>query len=176
MAKHKKKSNKKEAEVPEGTKKLNNLVKKRKQEQEQEESKPESKVPKIPEVNVGMLLEKLPDAKINKRKDEFVKFIKGDCYVRDISYGIQVSENFHGAPRKVIGRIENQKDLDKWVNTIKENIKNYTPPATGLKEHEPTDIIKVPIRVSTRDRMKSLSRENESYNAVINRALDKLAE
>jgi len=117
MAKHKKKSNKKEAEVlPEAIKKLNNLVRKQKQEQDQEESKP---TPKAPKVTVDMLLEKLSDVEINKRKDGFVKFIKGDCYVMDMSYGIQVSENFHGTPRKVIGRIENQKDLDKWMNTIK---------------------------------------------------------
>jgi len=167
MAKKTKKINKKEAEVPKVTEKLNGIVKKRKQEQEQQES---------PEITVDMLLEKLPDAKVNKRKDGFVKFIKGDCYVRDISYGIQVAENFHGAPRKVIGRIENQKDLDKWMNTIKENIKNYTPPATGLKEHAPNDIIKIPIRVSTRDRMKSLRKDKESYNSIINRALDKLGE
>ncbi|MCK5258021.1 MAG: hypothetical protein KAJ69_00775 [Thermoplasmatales archaeon] len=116
MAKKTKKTNKKEAEVPEGTKKLNNLVKKQKKEQEQEEIKP---TPKAPKVTVDMLLEKLPDVEINKRKDGFVKFIKGDCYVMDMFYGIQVSENFHGTPRKVIGRIENQKDLDKWMNTIK---------------------------------------------------------
>ena len=175
MAKKTKKANKKEAEVlpealPEATKKLNNIVKK----QKQEESKP---TPKVPEITVDMLLEKLPDAKVNKRKDEFVKFTKGDCYVRDISYGIQVSENFHGAPKKVIGKIESQKDLNELVNTIKENIKNYTPPANAQKRDlSPEDIIKIPIRVSTRDRMKSLRKDNESYNAIINRALDKLGE
>jgi hypothetical protein len=169
MVKKTKKTIKKEAEVPEGTKKLNNLVKKRKQ----EKSKPTLKAP---EVTVDMLLDAIPDVEINKRKDGFVKFIKGDCYVRGLSYGIQVLENFHGAPKKVIGRIENQKDLNEWVKTINANIKEYTPPRNTLKEHSPEDKIKIPIRVSTRDRMMSLKQDNESYNAIINRALDKLGE
>ena len=114
MAKKTKKTNREEAEVPKPTRELNDIIKKQEQE-------PKS-VPKVPEVNVDMLLDAIPDAKVNKRKDGFVKFIKGSCYVRDIAYGVQVAENFHGTPKKVIGRIKNQKDLNEWVKTIKENI------------------------------------------------------
>jgi len=54
---------------PKATKNLNDIVKKRKQEQEQEqESKP---VSKVLEVNVDMLLDAIPDEKVNKRKDGF---------------------------------------------------------------------------------------------------------
>jgi len=54
----------------------------------------------------------------------------------------QVTENFHGAPKKMIGRIENQKDLNDWVKVIKGNIKNYTPPPTALKKLSPNEKIK----------------------------------
>jgi hypothetical protein len=89
MAKIKKKTNKKDAGVPKPTSELNNIIKKQEQESKS--------VPKVPKVTVEMLLDAIPDAKVNKRQDGFVKFIEGDCYVRDISYWIQVSENFHRA-------------------------------------------------------------------------------
>ena len=110
MAQTKKKSNREEAEVPKPTRELNDIIKKQEQE-------PKS-VSKVPEVNVDMFLDAIPDAKVNKRKDGFVKFIKGNCYVRDISYVVQVTENFHGAPKKVIGRIEgfNRMGISyKWM-------------------------------------------------------------
>ena len=106
MAKTKKKVNKKDAVVSEGTNDLNGIVKKRKQEPDRE-TKP------VPKVTVEMLLNTILDAKVNKRKDEFVKFIEGNCYVRDISCGVQITEKLHGAPKKVFGRIENQKNFDE---------------------------------------------------------------
>jgi hypothetical protein len=42
----------------------------------------------------------------------------------------------------VIGRIENQKDLNDWVKVIKENIKNHTHPTTALKKLSPNEKIK----------------------------------
>ena len=60
--------------------------------------------------NINMFLKKLPSVKINRRKDKYVKILRGNCYLKDVYYGIQILENSHGKPGKVIGRIQNQKD------------------------------------------------------------------
>ena len=111
----------------------------------------------------------------NKRKDNFVKILKGNCYLKDVYYGIQILENSHGKPGKVIGRIQNQKEVNQWVKIIKDNIKNYSPPS--LKSNRilsPDDKIEIMIRVATRDRLKSLKHKKETYDLAINRAIDSL--
>ena len=106
---------------------------------------------------VDMFLKKLLKVEINRRKDNFVKILKGNCYLKDVYYGIQILENSHGTPGKVIGRIQNQKDINQWVKIIKENIKNYTPPnPKSNRILSPDDKIEIMIRVATRDRLKTL--------------------
>jgi len=84
-------------------------------------------------------------------------------------------ENSHGKPGKVIGRIQNQKDITQWIKTIKENIKNYTPPnPKSNRILSPDDKIEIMIRVETRDRLKTLKLKKETYDIVINRAIDSL--
>ena len=125
--------------------------------------------------NINMFLKKLAGVKVNRRKDNFIKILESNCYLKDVFYGIQVLDNSHGTPGKVIGRIQNQKDINQWVKTIKENIKNYTPPSPKSdRVLSPDDKIEIMIQVSTRDRLKSLKLKKETYDTLVNRALDSL--
>jgi len=122
-----------------------------------------------------MVLNKLPKVEINRRKDNFVKILKGNCYLKDVFYGIQILTNSHGKPGKVIGRIQNQKDINQWIKIIKENIKNYSPPSPKSNRIlSPDDKIEIMIRVATRDRLKTLKHKKDTYDTVVNRALDSL--
>jgi len=134
-----------------------------------------SKKKQVPKLNINMFLKKLPSVKINRRKDDFVKILKGNCYLKDVYYGIQVLENFHGAPGRVIGKIQNQKDMNQWIKTINHNILNYKPPSSkSNRVLSPDDKVEIMIRVSTRDRLKTLKHKKETYDIAINRALNAL--
>jgi len=125
--------------------------------------------------NIDMFLKKFPKIEVNRRKDKFVKIIKGNCYLKDVFYGIQILENSHGKPGKVIGRIQNQKNISQWIKIIIENIKNYKPPnPKSDRVLSPDDKIEIMIRVETRDRLKTLKNKKDTYDTVVNRALDSL--
>jgi len=125
--------------------------------------------------NIDMFLKEFPKIEVNRRKDKFVKIIKGNCYLKDVFYGIQILENSHGKPGKVIGRIQNQKNISQWIKIIIENIKNYKPPnPKSDRVLSPDDKIEIMIRVETRDRLKTLKNKKDTYDTVVNRALDSL--
>lgn len=140
-----------------------------------DEQKSDQKTPKI--YKIDDLISGLPKHQLNRRKDGFVKISNGGVYLREVSYGIQVLENIAGSPRKVIGRVETEKDLKTWVTTIRKNIKDFIPPEkrTGSKrELSPTDRIPIEITVKTRTRMKSVMKDKETYDQLINRALSSM--
>jgi hypothetical protein len=123
-------------------------------------------------VNVQNLLELIPDAKINKRKDNYIKFYEANCYVKDMSYGIQFRESISGAPTGKLTRIETPEQLQDIVKTIKHRIENYVPlskPVSKLDENAEVGII---IKVATRNRIKEQKKPGESYNRFLNRILD----
>jgi len=134
-----------------------------------------NKQKQVAKPNVTALLKKLPNVKINRRKDKFVKILKGNCYLKDVYYGIQILENFHGAPGRVIGKIQNQKDMKQWIKKINHNILNYKPPSSKSNRIlSPDDKVEIMIRVSTRDRLKTLKHKKDTYDTVVNQALDSL--
>ncbi len=124
---------------------------------------------------IYLFMKKFQGIKINKRKDNFVKILEGNCYLKDVYYGIQVLENFHGSPGRVIGKIQNQKDMNQWIKKINHNILNYKPPSSKSNRIlSPDDRVEIMIRVSTRNRLKALKHKKETYDIAINRAIDSL--
>lgn len=142
------------------TKELNGFIKRK------EKLKQESKL-----VNVKRLLELISDARINKRKDGYVKFYEADCYIKDMTYGIQFRESVSGAPKGQLTRIESPVQLENIVETIKQRIENYVPlskPVSMLDENAEVGII---IKVATRNRIKEQKKPGESYDKFLNRIL-----
>lgn len=62
-----------------------------------------NKQKQVTKPNIDLFLKKLPEIKINRRKDKFVKILEGNCYLKDVFYGIQILDNNHGKPGNVIG-------------------------------------------------------------------------
>lgn len=65
--------------------------------------------------------------------------------------------------------------MNQWIKKIKENIKNYLPPnPKSNRVLSPDDKIEIMIRVFTRDRLKTLKHKKDTYDSIVNRALDSL--
>lgn len=121
---------------------------------------------------VKELMKALPkDIRVNYRKDGFVKLFEGNVYLRDTFYGIQMLENKVGVPGKLIQRIETQTDFNNALAQIKKNIKNYVP--KDYKKLSDNDKIKIAMKNKTRTLLRSVKKEGESWDSLINRLLRK---
>ena len=127
-----------------------------------------------PKITVEEMIRLLPNAKINKRKDGWVKFHEAHCYIGDITYGVRFRENSHGAPTGPLTTIENSKQMKEMVKEIKNRIKNYDPNATTSRELTDDSVIQIDVKVKTRNRLRESKNGKESYDQLINRALGSL--
>ena len=119
--------------------------------------------------DVEHILEKIPEAHINRRKDGYIKFYEAECYIKNMTYGVQFRESISGAPTGKLTRIETPEQMANIIDTIKNRTKYYTPMSKPVSKVDPDADIGLVIKIATKDKIKKHKRPGESYDKFFNR-------
>ena len=119
--------------------------------------------------DVEQILKKIPKAHINRRKDGYIKFYEADCYIKNMTYGVQFRESISGAPTGELKRIETSEQMENIVDTIKHRTENYVPMSKPVRMLDPDADIGLVIKIATKDKIKKHKKPGESYDQFFNR-------